>query len=74
MIRYFGSLSHIIEMVSDYITGRISGESSIDHSDTPIDRQRRIIGLVLFIIFILLPAAFLLLALYFPALFKKWFG
>jgi hypothetical protein len=73
-MRYFGSLGHIIDMVSNYITGRVPGESAIDRSDTRIDRQRRIIGLVLFIIFILLPASFLLLALNFPDLFKKWFG
>jgi hypothetical protein len=62
---YLGSPQHIVEMVANYIRARISGESAIDNSDTPIDRQRRIIGLILFLIFFGLPAAFLLYFLYF---------
>lgn len=51
-------------MVANYIRARISGESAIDRSDTRIDRQRRAIGVVLLIIFILLPALFILLSGY----------
>jgi uncharacterized membrane protein len=73
-MRYSGSLSDLIRMAANYISARIAGESTIDPSDTPIDRQRRIIGLVLFIVFIVMPALLLLLAMYFPALFVRWFG
>jgi hypothetical protein len=63
---YLGSPQHIVEMLANYIRARISRESAIDRSDTRIDRQRRIIGLILFLIFIGLPAAFILLWTYFP--------
>ena len=59
---YLGSPQHIVAMLANYIRGKVSGGSAIDNSDTRIDRQRRIIGLVLFIIFILLPALFLIFA------------
>jgi hypothetical protein len=61
---YLGSPQHIVEMVANYIRARISGESAIDRSDTRIDRQRRAIGVVLLILFILLPALFILLSGY----------
>ena len=53
-------------MVGRFISARVSGESAIDRSDTRIDRQRRRVGLVLFVIFIGLPATFLLIWDYFP--------
>ena len=59
-----GSLSHWIDMLVRFVQARISGESAIDRSDTPIDRQRRIVGVVLLIIFILLPALFILFSGY----------
>jgi hypothetical protein len=59
-----GSLSHWIAMLARFIGARVSGESAIDHSDTRIDRQRRIVGLVLLIIFLLLPALFILFSDY----------
>ena len=61
---YLGSPQHIVEMVANYIRARILGESAIDRSDTRIDRQPRVIGLVLFIIFILLPALFIVFSDY----------
>ncbi len=64
-MRYWGSLSHWIDIISRLLRAKIS-EPGLDNSDTPIDRQRRIVGLILFIIFIGLPAAFVLLFLYFP--------
>ena len=63
-MRYWGSLSNWIDIASRYISAKISAPG-LDNDDTPIDRQRRIIGLVLFIIFIGLPAAIVLLSLYF---------
>ena len=59
---YLGSPPHLVEMLTNYIRGRVSSESAIDNSDTRIDRQRRIIGLILFVIFILLPALFIIFA------------
>ena len=64
-MRYWESLSQWIDIASRYIGAKISAPG-LDNDDTPIDRQRRIIGLILFIIFIGLPAAFVLLFLYFP--------
>ncbi|HEY6207164.1 MAG TPA: hypothetical protein VIW21_13470 [Chthoniobacterales bacterium] len=61
---YLGSPRHIVEMIANYIRAKITGES-VDPPDR-IDRQRQIVGLILFIIFIGLPAAFLLLWMYFP--------
>jgi hypothetical protein len=63
---YLGSPQHIVEMLTRFIRARIGGPSAIDRSDTRIDRQRRVIGLILFAIFFGLPAAFLLLWTYFP--------
>ena len=64
---YLGSPQNIVEMIVNYIRAKISGESweSIDPPDK-IDRQRQLVGLILFIIFIGLPVAFLLLCMYFP--------
>jgi hypothetical protein len=59
---YLGSPQHILEMLTNYIRAKTSGESAIDNSDTRVDRQRRLIGLILFIIFILLPALFIIFA------------
>jgi hypothetical protein len=64
-MRSWGSLSQWIDIASRYIGAKIS-VPGWDNDDTPIDRQRRIIGLILFIIFIGLPAAFLLLSLLLP--------
>ena len=64
-MRYRGSLSHWIDMATNYARAKILAPG-LDNSDTRIDRQRRVIGLILFIIFIGLPAAFILLAIYFP--------
>jgi len=58
-MRYWGSLSHWIDIISRLLRAKIS-EPGLDNSDTPIDRQRRIVGLILFIIFIGLPALVLL--------------
>jgi hypothetical protein len=46
--------------VANYIRVKITGQS--DRSDTRIDRQRRIIGLILFVVFIGLPAVLILLS------------
>ena len=64
-MRYWGSLSHWVDIASRYTRAKILAPG-LDNSDTRIDRQRRIIGLILFIILIGLPAAFLLLWTYFP--------
>jgi hypothetical protein len=56
---YLGSPQHIVEMFANYIRAKITGQS--DRSDTRIDRQRRIIGLILFVVFIGLPAVLILL-------------
>jgi hypothetical protein len=56
---YLGSPQHIVEMFANYIRAKITGQS--DRSDTRIDRQRRIIGLILFVAFIGLPAVLILL-------------
>ena len=61
-----GSPQHIVEMLANYLRAKIAGASSIDRGDTRIDRQRRIIGLILFIIFIGLPAAFVFCGSAFP--------
>ena len=60
-------------MLPNYIRARIGGPSSIDRSDTRIDRQRRIIGLILFVIFIGLPAAFILLLTSLPDFLMRLF-
>jgi hypothetical protein len=60
LMGYLGSPPHLVEMLTNYIRGKVSSESAIDNSDTRIDRQRRIIGLILFVIFILLPALFII--------------
>jgi hypothetical protein len=62
---YLGSPQHIVEMLANHIRARIAGQFALDRSDTRIDRQRRIIGLILFVIFIGLPAVFILLWTYF---------
>jgi hypothetical protein len=58
---YLGSPQHIVEMFANYIRARIPSQSALDRSDTRIDRQRRLIGLILFVIFIGLPAVLILL-------------
>ncbi len=69
---YFGSPSHWLSIVSRYLTAKLTAPG-LDNSDTRIDRQRRAVGLVLFVIFIGLPAAFLLLWTYFPELAERLF-
>ena len=54
-----------IEMLSNLICVKIM-DPGVDNNDTRIDRQRQIIGLILFVIFIGIPAAFVLLWIYFP--------
>ena len=71
-MRYFGSLSHLLDIVSRYTRAKIVGPR-LDHSDTRIDRQRRVIGLILFVLFIGVPAAFLLLWDYFPDFAARFF-
>lgn len=62
---YFGWISQRIEIVARYTRFR-SLAPSLDNSDTPIDQRRRLIGLVLLIIFLGLPAVVLFLWTYFP--------
>ena len=54
-MRYWGSLSHMVDIATRYMRAKIEAPG-LDNSDSPIDRQRRIIGLILFIIFIGVPA------------------
>ncbi len=63
---FLGSPQHFVEMLVNYIRARVGGGSSIDNRNTPIDRQRRLVGLILFLTLIGLPAGFLLLWTYFP--------
>jgi hypothetical protein len=63
---YLGSPQHIIEMLANYVRATITGRSEIDNSETRIDAQRRIVELIVFLIVIGLPAAFILLWSYFP--------
>jgi uncharacterized membrane protein YjfL (UPF0719 family) len=58
-MRYWGSISHWVDILSRYIGAKLTAPG-LDRSDTRIDRQRRVIGLILFVIFIGLPAVFLL--------------
>lgn len=69
---YWGSPSHWLIMISRYISAKLTAPG-LDNSDTRIDRQRRIVGLVLFVIFIGLPAAFLFICTYFPATAERLF-
>ena len=69
---FWGSPSHWLSIVSRYISAKLTAPG-LDNSDTRIDRQRRIVGLVMFIILIGLPAAFLLLWTYFPELAQRLF-
>ena len=59
-------------MVANLIRVKIE-DPGLDNNDTRIDRQRQIIGLILFIIFIGIPAAFLLVWIYFPDFAAKLF-
>ena len=61
-----------VEMVANLIRVKIE-DPGLDNNDTRIDRQRQIIGLILFIIFIGIPAAFLLVWIYFPDFAAKLF-
>ena len=61
-----------VEIVANLICLKIM-DPGVDNNDTRIDRQRQIIGLVLFIIFIGIPAAFVLLWIYFPDFAAKLF-
>lgn len=64
--------SRWVEIVADLIRVKIE-DPGLDNNDTRIDRQRQIIGLILFIIFIGIPAAFLLVWIYFPDFAAKLF-
>jgi len=63
-MRYRGSFSYFVDLATRYTRAKIEAPG-LDNSDTRIDRQRRIVGLVLFIIFIGLPALVLLYYGYF---------
>ena len=65
-MRYWGSVSHIVDLACRYTRAKIAAHGIDDGTSTRIDRQRRIVGLVLFVVFIGLPALFLLLLIYFP--------
>ena len=61
-----------VEIVANLIRVQIE-DPGVDNKDTRIDRQRQIIGLILFIIFIGIPAVFLLVWTYFPDFAAKLF-
>ena len=64
--------SRWVEIVANLIRLHIE-DPGLDNNDTQIDRQRQVIGLILFVIFIGIPAAFLLLWIYFPDFAAKLF-
>ena len=71
-MRYWGSLSHWIDIASRYTRAKINSPG-LDDGNTRIDRQRRLVGLIMFMIFIGLPAAVLFLLIYFPEFITKLF-
>ena len=62
----------LVEIVASLIRVQIE-DPGVDNNDTRIDRQRQIIGLILFIIFIGIPAAFLFVWIYFTDFAAKLF-
>jgi len=64
--------SRWVEILANLIRVKITAPG-LDNGDTRIDRQRRLVGLIMLIVFILLPAAFLGLWMYFPAFAERLF-
>ena len=71
-MRFSGSVSYLIDIATRYIRAKVE-TPGLDDGNTRVDRQRRIVGFILFILFIGVPAIFLLLWTYFPDLAVRLF-
>jgi hypothetical protein len=68
------SLGGLIRVFCNYVITRFSQYSAFERGDAPIERERRIIAWVLAIVFLGLPAGFILFFFFFTDLFFRVFG